>query len=259
MHNYNLNFGMPNPLECWQLARVLSGNDVDGEQGINIGPYGRLVDHLARLPCDERRVAYKGFLMSRDADEEDRITKAIAEARPDESAPALEARRITATLADLGRSKSCDRFIWPNWLVRGHFNLLSSDPKIGKTYVTLDLARRIYFAEPWPDGQPPTFPAGTRTLWVCGDRHQEELLAYATAFGLPTDAILLNANPDDAYGGWDLDDHSNVELLRERVQIEKPGLVIIDTLWRATRRKLFKEDEVNALLNPLITITRNAT
>jgi len=34
--------------------------------------------------------------------------------------------------------------------------------------------------------------------------------------------------------------------------------VVIDTVWRATRRKLSKEDEVNALLNPLITIAQQS-
>ncbi|MFI5458036.1 MAG: AAA family ATPase [Isosphaerales bacterium] len=235
---------------------MLSGSALNGElEGVPTH-YRRLLDHLVGLPVENRRGAFMAFLTSRSDDEAKDIIKAVADIRPNEPAPVPETRRLTAHLGDLSRSNGADRFVWNNWLVRGHFNLLSSDPKIGKTYVTMDLARRMYFAEPWPDGQPPTFPRGTKTLWVCGDRHQDELLAYATSFGVPPEAILLNANPDEAYGGWDLDNYANVKSLRNRVEAEKPGLVIIDTLWRATRRKLYKEDEVNLLMDPLITISQ---
>ncbi len=140
--------------------------------------------------------------------------------------------------------------------MRGHFNLLSSNPKIGKTHLMLDLANRLYFGRDWPDNQPATLPAGTKTLWVCGDRHQDELRERAAAFGMPLDALLLNASPDEPYGGCNLDDRQNVDALKDRVEAEKPGLVIIDTVWRATRRKLCRESEVNALLDPLIAIAQ---
>ena len=248
--------GLPGPLEAWCLGRALSGSALNGElEGVS-SRYRRLLDHLNGLPAGDRHGAFRAFLTSRSDDEAKEIINAVADIRPEEPAPVIEPKRLTAHLGDLSRSKPADRFVWANWLVRNHFNLLSSDPKIGKTYVTMALARRIYFAEPWPDGQPPTFPTGTKTLWVCGDRHQDELLDYATSFGLPPEAILLNANPEEAYGGCDLDNPVNVESLRNRVDAEKPGLVIIDTLWRATRRKLHKEDEVNLLLNPLITIAQ---
>ncbi len=116
--------------------------------------------------------------------------------------------------------------------------------------------RRIYSGMPWFDALPPTFPAGTRTLWVCGDRHQDELRERAAAFGLPADAVLLNAPPDNPYVGWDLDDPETVKALRRRVEAEKPAMIVIDTLWRATRRKMHATDDVNALMNPLIAIAQ---
>ena len=170
--------------------------------------------------------------------------------------PIVGTKRLTAHLGDLVSCQSNGRFIWPYHLVRGHLNLLSSDPKVGKTHLGLDLAYRIYFGLPWPDGQAPTFPKGTRTLWVCGDRHQDELRERAAAFGLPLEAILLNASPDEPYGGWDLDDDKNVIALGDRVRAEQLGFVAIDTIWRATRRRLHREDEVNALFDPLITMAQ---
>ena len=138
-----------------------------------------------------------------------------------------------------------------------HFTLLSSDPKIGKTHLALDLARRLWFGLPWPDGQPPTFQAGTTTLWVCGDRHQDELRERAAAFSLPPEAVRLNAVPDNPYGGWDLDDPRNVDLLHQLATSEHPGLVYIDTVCGATRRRLNKEDEVNTIMTPIVSIAQS--
>ena len=174
--------------------------------------------------------------------------------------PEARDRRLIVRSAHLGDLTSCQaagRFIWLNWIVRAHFTLLSSDPKIGKTHLALDLARRLWFGLPWPDNQPATFPTGTTTLWVCGDRHQDELRERAAAFGLPPDAVRLNALPGNPYGGWDLDDPDNVKLLNDLVASERPGLAFIDTVWRATRRRLNKEDEVNAPMTPIVSIAQS--
>ena len=120
----------------------------------------------------------------------------------------------------------------------------------------MELAKRIYNAVTWPDGQPPTFPAGTTTLWICGDRHQDELRDLAKEYGLPHEAIRLNALPQEPWGGWDLDNPDNVKLLRELIENEHPGLTFIDTVWRATRRRLNREDEVNTIMTPIVTIAQ---
>ena len=135
--------------------------------------------------------------------------------------------------------------------------LLSSDPKIGKTHLALYLAWLYLVSGPWPDGQPATFPERTPTLWVCGDRHQDELRDRAAAFGLPPEAVRLNALPDEPYGGWDLDNPDNVEAApRTGGERDAPALAIIDTVWRATRRRLSRENEVNELMDPIISIAQ---
>jgi hypothetical protein len=210
---------------------------------------------MATMGPNERLIAWKVATALRP--DHDALLQAVADQDPLGPPPAPQSKRLTAHLGDLAGFQSASRFIWLNWLVRGHFNLFSSDPKIGKTHVALYLAWLIYFGKSWPDNQSPTFPAGTKTLWIPGDRHQDELKERAAAFGLPPEAILLNARPDEPYGGWDLDDPGNLDALRDRVQAEKPGLVIIDTLWRATRRRLSREDEVNMLMDPLISIAQD--
>jgi hypothetical protein len=243
------------PFDAWTISRVLAvDGGLNGELADISAPYRTITQHLASLTLGQRSVAWHGFLCA--MPNADAIVRAIADVDPLGSPPEAEPRRRSAHLGDLGRADEESRFSWPGWLVRGHVNLLSSDPKIGKTHLALDLARRIYLAEPWPDGQPPTFPAGTTTHWICGDRHQDELKERAAAFGLPPEAVRLNTLPEEPYGGCDLDNPESVALLREFIESERPGLVIIDTIWRATRRHLSREDEVNLLMDPIISIAQ---
>jgi hypothetical protein len=210
---------------------------------------------LDGLPPEDRQGAFDGFLCGRS--DAVQLVKALADIDPDGPPPEAEATRRTAHLGDLAGANVSGRFIWPRWIVRGHFTLLTSEPKVGKTRLMLEIAKRIWLAQCWPDGQEPTFPAGTKTLWVPGDRQQDELRELARAYGLPPEAVLLNASPDEPYGGVSLDEPDNVDALRERVEAERPGLVFIDTVWRATRRKLSREDEVNALMDPIIAIAQD--
>jgi hypothetical protein len=212
-----------------------------------------MASYLASIPLQDRQAAFNAMAVLQPDPNE--LILAVANADPLAPAPSPVKRRA-AHLGDLAAASGASRFVWTNWITRAHFTLLSSNPKIGKTRFALELAKRVYFALIWPDGQPPTFPAGTPTLWVCGDRHQEELRDLANEYGLPQEAILLNALPQEPWGGWDLDSPDNVALLRELIENERPGLTFIDTVWRATRRRLNREDEVNTIMTPIVTIAQ---
>lgn len=249
-----------NPFDAWVIDRVLHDRlpPLNGE-ATNVSPkFQPLVEHLGFISAVDRRAALLGYLAHFGHEGQEDIIRAIADADASGPAPTIEGRRRTAHLGDLTECNETSRFIWPGWLVRGHLNLLSSDPKVGKTYLTLWLAYLIYHHLKWPDGQPPTFPGGTKTIWICADRNQDEVRDYADAFGLPREAVLLNSYEDDAYGGCDLDDQKNIDRLRERVDAEKPALVVIDTVWRGTGRKLCKEGDVNLLMNPLIEMAQES-
>ena len=245
---------MTAPFDAWVLRRLLSDQPLNGEIDLLSGVHKAIASYLANIPLQGRQPAWDAMLAVTPG--RDELIKAVAAVDPLGPAPATAVKRRSAHLGDLTTSQAAGRFIWPNWIVRAHFTLLSSDPKVGKTHLSLDLARRIWFAETWPDGQPPTFPAGTTTHWICGDRHQDELRERAAAFGLPPEAVRLNAMPEEPYGGWDLDNPDNLDLLRELIETEHPGLVFIDTVWRATRRRLNREDEVNTIMTPIVSIAQ---
>jgi hypothetical protein len=240
--------------DAWVIGRLLSGADVNGELETVSAPFRPLADSLAGQSADCRQTAWHWALLLRP--DADALIKSVAAVDPSGPPPEADPVRRTAHLGDLAAANQTGRFTWPRWIVRGHVTLLTSDPKVGKTRLGLELAKRVYRHDPWPDGQEPTLPEGTKTLWIAGDRHQDELRDLALAYGLPPEAVLLNADPDSPYGGVLLDDPDTIAALRERVAIERPGLVYIDTTWRATHRKLCREDEVNLLMNPIVAIAQ---
>jgi hypothetical protein len=124
--------------------------------------------------------------------------------------------------------------------------------------MAVDLARRAWFRQPWPDGQAMTLPEQTRTLWIPGYRHYSQLLGLAAAFGLPDGAMLFNAPPDDPTAGLDLDDPAELEALAARIDAEKPGLVIIDTVGMSTSRNLCKPEDARAYFSPLMDLARQS-
>jgi hypothetical protein len=236
------------------FRRLLVGQALNGELETVSGPLKGVVNHLAGLELALRGVALRGWV-SGQADAS-KIQSMLEDADPDGPAPEALSGRRTAHLGDLAAANDAGRFIWPRWIVRAHFTVMTSDPKVGKTRTMMELVKRIWFGLPWPDQQAATFPAETRSLWIPGDRHQDEMHALAAAYGLPPHAVLLNTTPDEPYAGVSLDEVKNVEALRERVERDRPGLIIIETVWRATRRRLSREDDVNTLLDPIIAIAQ---
>ncbi len=244
---------MTTPLDAWVMRRLLADLPLNGEIDLLSGVHKAMASYLANIPLQGRQAAMDAMLALQS--DRDAIITALVAVDPLGPLPATVKRR-SAHQGDLATANGVSRFIWLNWIVRSHFTLLSSNPKVGKTRFALELAKRIWEGKEWPDGQKPTFPAGTPTRWVCGDRHQEELRDLANEYGLSHEAVRLNALPQEPWGGWDLDNPDNLKLLRELVENEHPGLTFIDTVWRATRRRLNREDEVNTIMTPIVTIAQ---
>lgn len=162
-----------------------------------------------------------------------------------------------AHLGDVRRVVSEARWLWPGWIVDSHMTVLASDPGVGKTRLALDLCRRMWLALPWPDGELATRPPRTPSLWVASDRHHAELAHAAREYGLPDEAVFLNARPEDPCGGLRLDDPHDVAALARRVRAVRPGLLIVDTINKATRRLLYRPEEADAFFGPLLDIARD--
>ncbi|MEW4568503.1 AAA family ATPase [Tautonia sp. JC769] len=241
-------------LDAWVIRRMLAGGEINGERESLSDPFLRIAEHLDELDPQGRQAAWNGFLCGRaDADE---LTVALSAVDPLGPPPEPEPARSCATLADVRSLVASAGWHWEQWLLAGALNGLAADPGTGKTVMAADLARRLWFGEPWPDGQPNTFPEGTRTLWVPGDRHYSQLMDLAASYKLPDEALLFNASPDDPTTGFDLDDPAELTKLADRIVSEKPGLVIVDTVGMSTGRNLCKPEDANAYFGPLMDIAQ---
>lgn len=172
--------------------------------------------------------------------------------------PAVEPDRpeAVASLADIKRVISDEPWLWPDWLVAAHMTVLAAEPGVGKTRLALDLCRRLWGALPWPDGELATRPPGTASLWVATDRNFPQIAKVSALYGLPDEAVYFNAPPEDPCGGLNLDNPAAVSGLARRIRSARPGIVVIDTINRATRRPLYRPEEAEAFFGPLVDLAR---
>jgi hypothetical protein len=155
------------------------------------------------------------------------------------------------TLADVRPLVASAPWVWEGFIPAGRISGIAAPEGVGKTRLALDLARRVWHGMPWPDGQPPRFPPGTPTLWVCADGQQAELCEAAQALGLPEQALYLNSTREDPLGGAELDSEEARTRLEFYIARCQPALVFIDTLTNATTHDLCRPRDVVQLTTPL--------
>ena len=158
--------------DAWALRRVVSCCPINGELDAMSEPLKAMAEHLTALQGNERQVAYKAMMAIHP--DRDELVKAMADVDPNGPPPPAQAASQAvafATLADVAKIVSSQPWLWKGWVALGVLNAVAADPGTGKTRFAMDLARRLWLGLPWPDGQPATYPAGTRTLWIQGDRN----------------------------------------------------------------------------------------
>jgi hypothetical protein len=240
------------PFDAWCLRRQIVGETVNGELEDVSPAFSRLAARLNELPPESRRTALDGFLCGRADDEA--IIRALANADPDVRPAIAEAVAAVrcATLVDLRRVVAETRWTWQGWIAAAILNALASDPGVGKTIFAMWMTRLLWTGGDFPDGQPNNLPAGTKALWVPGDRQFGQILDLAGKFEVPDEALLLNAPPEDPAGGLDLDDEAEMAALRDRVEAERPGLVIVDTVGMTTGLNLCRPEDARQYFAPLM-------
>jgi len=240
-------------LDSWVFAKLLAGQSVNGDLTLVSEPIRPFALLLETMAGPERFYGWQGGLSL--FPDHDLIRQAVAAADPTAPAPVPQPQTF-ATAADVRRIMAQIRWEWELWFPKSRIVGIAAGEGIGKTRFALDLARRIWLKEPWPDGQPMTFPAYTPTLWLCSDGHQDEIAEALPLLGLPDEAIVFPAPPDDPYANTDLDAPDTLKWLDQAIAAAKPGIVFIDTLTYATSRDLCEQRSVSHLKGPLIDLVQ---
>lgn len=157
-----------------------------------------------------------------------------------------------ATVADLRPMLSAEAWLWPSWIPNAALSMLAAEPGCGKTRLCMDLARRVYQGLDWPDGHPMAeHLRGGRTLWVAADNQHQELCDIPASFGIPDEAVMLNASAADPFGGTSLQAAEELAELEARIERTRPALVIIDTITNTAEFKAESADDAKRQYKPL--------
>ncbi len=234
------------------FRRLLVGRQCNGELSLISDEWRPLAEVLSPLEPPDRMLAWNGALALRPDREE--IRQAVLAQDPDGPLPELGSpgRPRFATAADIRRHGSQTRWRWEGWIPDSAIFGVAAGEGTGKTRLLLDLTKRIWRGDPWPDGQPATHEPETPCLWLCADGHHAEIATAMCEFGLPDESIVFTGLEDDPFGNVDLDDPETLTALDLAIVEHKPALVLIDTLTYATVGDLCDQRTIAALKTPLV-------
>lgn len=167
-------------------------------------------------------------------------------------------RRLT-TARDLLKLGLETKWLWEGWIPKGAPTLLLGEPSMGKTQLSMELAKGITNGGAAPDNQPLRLRDGRErglVLYICADHQHSEIADGIPRFGFDPDRFILNSEIEDPFGGVDLGSPEAFERLAANIGELKPDLVVIDPLTNASGIDIKDISESNKLFKPLQAICR---
>jgi hypothetical protein len=184
-------------------------------------PYDYLWDTVTE--CQDYHEAYQTLTRFALSTEEEKLKRAI------EAILSLEAGQKIKhlSLKEIGPDLPEVTWFWPGWIPRGMLTLLAASPGIGKTYLALDIARRLAADEPAPDDKPFERRAGN-VIYVDAEDFLPAVYARAVAWGMDTQKFYpIRRPPRDLI---DMAAPHYQDALIEMCYDLRPDLVIVDSL-----------------------------
>lgn len=137
------------------------------------------------------------------------------------------------------------QWLWQNWVPVGMLSLLGGAPGAGKSFIALDLARRVIHGETFPDGA--ANPAvGRNIIYVDAENVPQILKERAGHWRMDTMKLYtLMPGPRDIL---DLSNTAWQDQLVELCYYRQPGLVIVDSLGAANARGEDRVEDVREVL-----------
>jgi hypothetical protein len=144
-------------------------------------------------------------------------------------------------------------WVWDQWLPCGMLTLLGAMPSAGKSYVALDLARRIIAGTSFPDGTPVERPGPV--IYVDAENLPQIHDQRARAWGTDRSQLYV-MGPCDRRLMIDFGDEEDRDRLLEWAWTVRPALIVVDSLSAITSRG---ENNVEDVRNIFIFLSRVAS
>jgi hypothetical protein len=132
-------------------------------------------------------------------------------------------------------------WLWEGWIPRGMLTLFGAMPSAGKSYVALDLARRVIAGTTFPDGTP--VPEGGPVIFIDAENVPQIHNRRATAWGMDRSQLYL-MGPGENRLMIDLSREPERDRLVEWAWAKRPILIVVDSLSSVTTRGENKVEDV---------------
>jgi hypothetical protein len=150
-----------------------------------------------------------------------------------------------ASLEELAKDLPPIEWVWRGWIPRGMITLLGAAPGAGKSFLALDLAKRIVQHESWPDGQVNTSQR-RNILYVDAEQVPQLANERALSWGIPRSKLyFLLPEADDMI---DFGKPRYRDLLTEMAYQLQPELVILDSLSSISSKGENNVEDVRVVL-----------
>jgi len=151
------------------------------------------------------------------------------------------------SLQELSAHLAPIEWLWAKWIPRGMITLLGAVPGAGKTFLALDLARRISAGETWPDGS--RIPMGKeRVVYVDAESVPQIINERVERWGMDKGALYLLA-PDPERLFLDFSEEEDRDRLSEMVYHVDPAMVVVDSLSSISSKGENSVEEVRTVLS----------
>ena len=151
-----------------------------------------------------------------------------------------------STGLELNKAIEETSWICKPYFPRGHITMLASSPGIGKTYVALDVVKRITNPEAtWFDGEPLEIPeeSSRKIIWCECEGFQGGIKERLKTFSIDPESVIFPF--EDPLRDFRLDQSEDREQLAKVIQYHEPVAIFVDSL-RGSHRKEEKSSKRDA-------------
>ena len=168
-----------------------------------------------------------------------------------EGPPILDHQLDLVTLADV-EPEQID-WIWPGRVARRKYTLISGDPGLGESTLSLGIAAHLSRGMPWPDGG--AAPRGRTLILSAEDGIADTMRPRVDRLGADPSQIFILRAVRDGRDARPLNLARDLSQLAEAIRCVEPLLVIIDPITAYLgKTDSYKDAEVRGLLTPVLAV-----